>query len=282
MKYLLSSILLLFVGFQALAQQKGTTLEEFRYLSKGIAYQIEMGLDKKKDGYVVRQLFQTSNSVAFMGLYAEKDEELRGMTAVLNPSSSKPEFLGIPNTAAKEVVLNMYYEQKYALSTPMQRQLDAAQREWQFAELGAPSKTPTAALAMTETPRKMATDEQFTAKGSTEEIPAEYNIPAVEIDKAIPLAPQKMRPAEVSLSGDLSTRSLVTAPVVVDQPYASARLAVKVCAGPDGQVHYARYTMRGSTSMDPDLKVIAVKSAKAARFANSDSREECGIMTFEF
>jgi hypothetical protein len=58
MKFL-TSLLFLLMSFSLFAQE-GTTLEEYRYLSKGYLYQKELGLDIHKNGYSVKTIFTTS------------------------------------------------------------------------------------------------------------------------------------------------------------------------------------------------------------------------------
>ena len=263
-----------------LSQNEGTTLEEYRYLNKGLAYQIEMGLDATKEGYEIRSLYASNNQVEFIGLYHSANNQLRGITAILNPQSAKPSFLGIPSIGATAVVLDMYYEEKNALSQSHLRQLDAAQREWQFSQLGA---QPMQQKVVSSRQVPVISNNEFTTKGLPEEvIPEEYNKPALEIKKAIPLTNQKVRPAKYKMSGELSTRNIVTAPVVKDQLYGSAKVSVKVCADTEGNVHYARYTMKGSTTLNSEMKEVATKSAKAIQFSKSSAKEECGVIMFEF
>jgi len=263
-----------------LSQNEGTTLEEYRYLNKGLAYQIEMGLDADKEGYEIRSLYASNNQVEFIGFYQTATNQLKGITAILNPQSAKPTFLGIPSIGATAIVLDMYYEQKNALSQSQLRQLDAAQREWQFVQLG---QQPIQQEVVSRKQVPAVSNNEFTSKGLPEEvIPEEYNQPAVEIKKAIPLANQKVRPAKYTMTGELSTRNMVTAPVIKDQLYSKAKVAVKVCADAEGNVHYARYTMKGSTTLNSALKEVATKSAKAVQFAKSGTKEECGIIMYEF
>jgi len=44
----------------------------------------------------------------------------------------------------------------------------------------------------------------------------------------------------------------------------------------------AKFTQRGSTTLDKELKKISVDSASKYRFGKSDRREECGIIRFEY
>jgi len=280
MKYLSLLLALLLSPLFMLSQNEGTTLEEYRYLNKGLAYQIEMGLDATKEGYEIRSLYASNNQVEFIGFYHISSEQLKGITAILNPQSADPSFLGIPSIGAKAVVLDMYYEQKNALSQSQLRQLDAAQREWQFAQLGT---QPIHQEVVNRRQVPVISNNDFTSKGLPEEIiPEEYNKPAVELKKAIPLANQKMRPAKYNMTGAISSRNIITAPVIEDQLYSKSKVAVKVCVDKQGKVHYARYTMKGSTTLNSELKEVATQSAKAIQFAKSSTKEECGVVMFEF
>ena len=273
-------IIFLALIFPLLIQaQDGTTLEEYRYLTKGFAYQIEMGLDTKKEGYTLQTLYTTKNDVEFVGLIENATQNLKGMSAILNPKMQQPTFICLPSPSTPNDILEIYYKDKAALMPVYQMQLDAAMREWQYVQLGMEVGLPDV-MEVTEINEP---NNEFTSKG-LEAIPEEYNIPAVDPTtlKIIKKPPLKMKTANVELSNNLNDRTFVQAPAVEDRYLGTGKVAVKVCIDSEGHVHYARYTLKGSTSMDAVLKEVAVESAKNTKFSSSANKEQCGVLTYEF
>ena len=292
MKYLHTLILVLISAF--LFAQSGTTLEEYRYLTKGYAYQIEMGLDAKKDGYEIKPLYTCKNNVMFSGLYATDSAILKAIVAILSPNTEQPTFVCLPSPDTNPDVLVFYEKDKKALAEEQQLQLDAALREWQFQQLEHVSSNtiqPISDLPVEPVQTKPIEDDvelreadnskAFTAKGA-KSLPQSYEQKNKASISHVPAKEKKlMVDALVQLEG-ISDRTIVEAPVIPEGINRSDKVAVKICVDAEGLVRSAKYTLRGSTSMDPNLKAIAIKSAKATRFSTANNKESCGIMTFSF
>ena len=290
MKYLHTIILVLIASF--LFAQNGTSLEEYRYLTKGYAYQIEMGLDAQKNGYEITKLYTCKNNVKFSGLYSTDSGELKAIVAMLSPNTEQPKFICLPNAHTKPNVLAFYYKDKKALLPEEEIQFDAAMREWQFYQLGeAPSNNvqtltdipiqPEQTLAVEEVVETKDFQNELTAKGM-KSIPKSYDQQEVSRIENPKNKKQKiMVDAIIQLDG-ISDRTIVKAPVIPEGIKRTDKIAVKICVDAEGLVNSAKYTMKGSTSMDSALKAIAVRSAKASRFSATNNKESCGIMTFSF
>ena len=80
------NFVLLFFPIMLLAQSE-TTLDEYKYLTKGYAYQKEMGLDGGKEGYAIKSLFTASNGIEFRSLLKDK-AEMKGILVILNANSN--------------------------------------------------------------------------------------------------------------------------------------------------------------------------------------------------
>ena len=88
--------------------------------------------------------------------------------------------------------------------------------------------------------------------------------------------------ARSTVSGDVRSRDIVVSPNVQITSNKRGTVAVKICVDMDGYVTSAKFTQRGSTTFDKELKKLSVDSASKYRFEKSDRREECGIIKFEF
>ena len=101
MRYLFNFAFLIFPVI--LLAQSETTIEEYKYLTKGYAYQKEMGLDGIKEGYDLKKLFTASNGVEFRSLI-KGESEIKGVLVILNVDSKSPIYLGLPtNNSSSEL-----------------------------------------------------------------------------------------------------------------------------------------------------------------------------------
>ena len=83
---------------------------------------------------------------------------------------------------------------------------------------------------------------------------------------------------------DLTGRKMVKRPTINDSSQKTGKVAVQVKVDRNGNVVYAKYTTKGSTTTDSYLIRLAEKAAKEAKF-NSDfnaSSEQVGTIYFTF
>lgn len=315
MKLVLNICCLLFAT--ALLGQSGTTLEEYRYLTKGYAYQSEMGLDHSKEGYHFQQLYQ-NDQLAFVGMYKLNDPAPRAILAILDRHKTQAKYLCLPNATASEDILEQYRKDRNNLlaSTAARQQFEEASRLLLFQSMSQPAYAqaqPTAAppskkLYSRTTGAPVATQVEaseaeitMTSKGipikpayelpkaygptSPETAPANYQ-PAQPMDtpaEAAPAAsPTINQRVQTQIEGQLENRSLLQPLLVERQHRSRGKVVVKVCVDGEGDVISAKFTQRGSNTFDKELKKIAVESARKAKFGQSPFQEECGYIAYSF
>ena len=288
----LSILLLPFVTFS----QNGTTLEEYRYLSKGYAYQLEMGLDAHKEGYTIQKLFRSQNDVQFIGLYKRSQPQLRGLLAILNVSTPQPKYLCIPNEMTEELVRNQYKYDKQqllissatrtqfedALTGLLLRSLDqppsslprSGQRE-ELVSKGAPVSKIELTSKGIPINQQPVYERQKASEFQERSISAEMDFTAAEES-----APQKSLSAQIG--GDLLDRTLLRSPKITEAHRNKGKVVIKVCVSQSGEVISARFTQKGSTTLAAELKQIAIRNARSIQFGESHLSEQCGIIAYHF
>jgi hypothetical protein len=278
--------------------QEGTTLEEYRYLSKGYIYQLEMGLDAQKEGYTVRELFTASNQGDLVGLYKNGIQTPRALLVILEPGKAKTTYVCVPNGQSDPIVKKLADADQAKLSSVQQQQYQAALNEFLFAALSS-SDTPVAALhQQAQNPLSYGSDESFFARSAPTEDPEtttkssqnvvvptttdfQYTPEVKPLEN--PIAENKnIKTSKSSILGELSTRSIIQN----DAPTHSTRnrgiVAIKICVDRNGDVKTAKFTQRGSTTFNSSLKAAALKAAKKIKFIKLDLAEQCGIVKYEF
>ena len=296
---LLTSLLLFLMSFSLLAQE-GTTLEEYRYLSKGFLYQKELGLDIHKNGYTVKNIFTTSNNAELIGLFKDGQKNTKALLVVIDELGQTPIYICIPNSQSEERVLSLYNLDIQRLINVETRKLyDDAIQEFLFSainnssemmESSASTEMLSSAASTPSSSQVSPAEDILVAKGGTEavmlnnesKVPAEsvVEVPAETVVEEP--APKKFTQAQATVSGDVRSRDIVVAPNVQTESLETGTISVKVCVDMDGYVTSAKFTQRGSTTFDKELKKLAVDSASKYRFGKSDRREECGIIKFQF
>ncbi len=283
MKYFLTITFTLFALF--LVAQSGTTLDEYRYLSKGYAYQVEMGLDPAKNGYEIRQNYRAEDKTTVMGLYQMDHQELKGLLVVAVDEKGKPHYLVMPNPQSDPKVLQMYKQdlQQYK-HQKIYAKIRQAKDEYLFGlatghapSSWSPSKStntsdiskstvsPTAYDAL-PAPRK----EKFTAKGGTS-LPTGKDVNALS-----------GKTVTGQLNAELKDRTVLIFPYAQNTSPAKGKVMVKFCVNAAGVVTYAKFTQRGSTTHNAQLKALALAAVRKMRLASSDNEEACGTVGFEF
>lgn len=83
-------------------------------------------------------------------------------------------------------------------------------------------------------------------------------------------------------SDGLANRKVLSRPKMDDNTQKTGKVVVEVCVDSQGNVISADYTMRGSTTNDPELIHKAIEWARQCKFEPSPVEQQCGNMTFNF
>lgn len=300
--------------------QMGTSLEEYRYLTKGYPYQEELGLDHTKEGYSFQTLHK-DDALAFVGMYQNNDSAPRAVLAILRPGTKQAKYLCIPNGTAEADILKMYKQDRDRLlaTTQARKQFEESSRMLIFKALSRPANVQSGyqgsgassslysrangAPVNIPAPDANKTEIELTSKGipvtpSSYDVPRSYNqenITAADMAQSKPaVLGQAAAPplgangiaintrVQSSLEGQLEKRSLAQPIQVLEQHYSRGKVVIKVCVDGQGDVVTAKFTQRGSTTFDKKLKNIALKSARNAKFSQSTFAEECGYIAYSF
>jgi len=84
------------------------------------------------------------------------------------------------------------------------------------------------------------------------------------------------------IGGGLDGRGVLFTPSVEEKSQRTGRVVVNVCVDKNGKVTSAKYTQKGSTTADANLKQISEESSRKFKFSASDIPEQCGTITFDF
>ncbi len=270
--------------------QQGTTLEEYRYLSKGYAYQKQMGLDASKAGYQILPMQSASNNVELVGLFRNGQQQPQALLLIFPNDNADPVYLCLPNREANQRVMNLFDIDRKAIAKQLnQAQYEQAMREFLFASWQAPSATPQQQLTAktpTDYASKVDTDnsEVFTSRGVPETRLSTSTAPAPSLQsEGDPMPMPKVKTSSsVSLMGELEYRNALSLPEPQVASRKSGTINIKVCVNMAGEVTSTKFTQLGSTTFDPYLKKLALDSAKKAKFTKNDVREQCGIISYRF
>ncbi len=88
----------------------------------------------------------------------------------------------------------------------------------------------------------------------------------------------------IGVGYDLTGRSLVAIPPIKAKDNETGKIVVSIKVDRNGQVVFAKYTVKGSTTSDPSLIAMAEKAAREAKFSSSPNapEEQFGSITFTF
>ncbi|MBX2816090.1 MAG: hypothetical protein KTR24_08835 [Saprospiraceae bacterium] len=84
------------------------------------------------------------------------------------------------------------------------------------------------------------------------------------------------------VGGGLGGRGVVFVPKIKDDSQKTGIVVVSVCVDQNGNVSSAKYTQKGSTTADSELRNIAISNAKKFRFSKSSTDKQCGTITIDF
>jgi hypothetical protein len=98
-------------------QDKGTTIEEYNYLTKGYKIQVESGLDMKK-GYVLTDLVSSEatntfnkSSMTFKGLYREGQQTPCAVLCIIDKA-----YICIPHFESSDDLWKLYFSATLSLT----------------------------------------------------------------------------------------------------------------------------------------------------------------------
>lgn len=284
MKYLFNFVLLIF-PITLLAQSE-TTMDEYKYLTKGYAYQKEMGLDGTKEGYAVKKIFTASNGVEFRSLI-RGNSEVKGVLVTLNINATSPVYLGLPtNNSSNELKVMAERDAREKLSLNDKEKYDHAILEFAMFQLD--GGIATSYIGETEKNLKGNSTRPTVPK---EEMVEEYStIVPLKVGKTDQMTERsgavtvEKKPVNnnVITQSNFKGRSLVQPPVVKGQNPKAGTVVIKMCIDIDGNVKTAKFTQRGSTTFDKRLRNMAIEAAKESKFSKGLDPEECGTITFKF
>lgn len=266
-----------------LFSQSGTTLDEYKYLTKGYAYQKDLGLDGGKSGYEVKSMFTASNGVQFNGLFTQNEGKVKGVLVVINQNSETSIYLGLPTNDASASIKNKAEEDaKQKLNLYAKEKYDKALLEFAMFQLSGER----VAISSVRPNESFDNNNSF----QTKEV-EEYNtVVPLEIEKRETMAKgaNEMSAANLKINNsvksnhDFKERTLLKKPVVKGESPTKGTVVIKMCLDLEGNVKSAKFTQRGSTTFNAKLKAMAIKAAKDVKFSEGLDPDDCGLMTFIF
>ncbi len=296
MKYFLT----LFIVFSAffLIAQSGTTLDEYRYLSKGYAYQIEMGLDPTKKGYEIRENYTAKNGTLILGLYRTNSKIPQGLLFVTTDSNGQSYYRALPNPTSADNVRALYrQDQVLHLPKAIHDKMTEAKDHYLFSipqgqgrDL-AQAKTPT--VSTQGNPTINSKPERPTAyEGQNDQLTAKGVSPVIQAEKRPTPSPvyspatTKSNLGGTTITGQLNeeliARTILVQPDAQNTTKAKGRVMVKFCTNAEGVVTFAKFTQRGSTTLNSQLKKLAIAAVRQMRLAPVGTNEDCGVVGFDF
>lgn len=286
MKKIFNFVLLCF-PFLLLAQSE-TTLDEYNYLTKGYAYQKELGLDGGKQGYQIQPLFTASNGVEFRSLI-KMETEVKGVLAILGGNTRTPIYLGLPtNSSSKELKGVAENDAREKLNLNQKEAFDQAILELAMFQLN--GDVATNYIGETEKNLKGNTNSEM-APAPVEKIVEEYStVVPLKVDEKPKMTERsgKVQAKSTPVNSKVTTevafneRTIIAPAVVRGQHPKPGTVVIKMCIDIDGNVKTAKFTQRGSTTFNKTLRGMAIKAAKEAKFSKGMDPEECGTITFKF
>jgi hypothetical protein len=259
------------------AQNRGTSLDEYRYFSKGYAYQRDMGLDAQKEGYEIATIYRSPNGVDVRGLI----EKSSGLTKALLyeiplEEKGKIKYFCMPHPDSPEEVKSLFQEDRRLLQGKSRLKFEEAAQGIIFAHLKG--------NASSELMPKEISEEEARLPSAYEN-PKQKNRIRRGIDSSgyeVPAITPKGTRVETRVEGPLQNRLIIEKPQLKNQSRAGGIVVIKVCVNGAGDVVSARFSQKGSTTIAPELTSAAERTAFRYRFSLKDQKEECGTITFDF
>jgi hypothetical protein len=276
---------LLLIPFLLTAQSGGTTLDEYRYLSKGYAYQKSLGLDASKEGYLLKDLAPANRETGFIALYKNGEQQVRGILLILQKNKAQPTYLCLPNNQADESILQLQQADLQQLTDPvMKKWYQQALQQLAFYLLENTEQNGSA-FAKTETEQQT-----FQQKGKETKTAVNYPTPEDQVQTydfqtkaAAPEDSETSTPTSVVFTMDehMVQRTVLKAPIIEGNHTAKGKVAIKFCVDVNGDVSSAKFTQLGSTTFNEALIEQAKAAVLKAQFAEAEE-EGCGKVVFHF
>ena len=279
MNKLLVLIFLLFPFF--LSAQSGTSADEYKYLTKGYAYQKEMGLDGKA-GYAVKSLFTASNGLTFSGLFQEANNNLKAVLVVVKRAEGTPHYICLPNNNSRNSIKGMYENDlRQQLSLVEKDAFDKALLEFAMSNAGGGKMESN----ISQNKSNLPFDEPVPSSYDTE-VPLFADDFGGDADKELvkKSVDNKNLPINTNVEAlvKLEGRATLSRPLVKGANNKNGIVVIKVCVDADGVVTSAKFTQRGSNTFNNDLKQQALAATQRAKFSSSLKKEQCGTITYKF
>lgn len=237
---------------------KGTTLEEYNYVSKGYKIQIDSGLDMKK-GYSFEEygIFKDTRGVRtrqveFKGLFRDGEDEPCAYLGIFEKKGTNRIFhVCVPNAHADFSIWDKFSTDFRKITPSGELQVEYVMAVFKF-------------LANRSSQSPVAKNNFGTPIGGLFGN-SSGNGETIGI-----------------VSGGLSSRGVLNAPQITINAQHQGRIVLKVCVNKFGQVTSAEYTQKGSTTTDSRLREIAVNNAKSWLFNKGTLDKQCGTMSYDF
>jgi hypothetical protein len=271
---LVFSLFLLAIPALLCAQEAGTSLEEYRYISRGYAYQKDIGLDTRKEGYELVSLFQAHNGVKITGLFESNSGTAKALIyEIPKKDQGSLKYYGVPRPDSPKEVLDLFETDRRSLQDESRLKYEEAERAFIFASLE--NRVSPETLRRKEGSSSVSTY-QSGSEGS--------RLKGVVDQTGFEAKPATAEGVEVKtrIEGSLQQRPLKEKAQLKNQSGAGGRVAIKICVNGAGEVVYARFSQKGSTTILPELTSAAERTAYRYRFTPSELKEECGTILFDF
>ena len=265
--------------------QEGMTLDEYRYLTKGFAYQKEMGLDASKAGYQIIEK-KSIDDVQLVILKKETISTPQGLLFIISAEGKKDTYICLPNNFAKARVKELFeLDQEKIRDASIMSKFHQAVQHTLFDSYLDIEKNAQIVVAKDSFGKKQhsdhptTTENDLTSKGihpENYEVNLSVKEPEQNLEKSV------NNNTNIKIGGTLDQRALVSEPVVLGAHYNKGMVVIKICVNENGKVIQAKYTQKGSTTFNKQLKKLAVNSAKKTIFAKSDRPKSCGTITYHF
>jgi len=265
----------------------GTNLDEYRFLSKGYAHQVSMGLDPYKEDYVIKPIAQEQNQTEFIGLYKKGANRPQAILVVLKSNTTDPTYICLPNNQADDRVWDLYEVDRSTITdAAIWENYDAAMRDLAFQIMGDPptEQTMPTQYSQVESASKKSNAKQTTTSEETNEATDNWvakGAPKKETKQSVG-AKEINTDVNITMDQDLVNIGVIEAPVIRGNYGSKGILVIKFCVDSDGSTTNVRYTMKGSTTYKESLKQMALTSIRNSKFEAHQESEQCGIATFRF
>jgi len=273
-------------------------MDEYKYLTKGYAYQKEMGLDGGKSGYAIKPLYKASNGIGFEGLFLDENQKLKGVIVVLN-NQEKPVYLGLPTNESDSELKEMADEDaKEKLNLKSKEAYDKAMLEFAMFQLSgervaiATNTTTQKRMKVTPPADAQVVEEYDVVKPLETKVSNSKMELTEKSGSAKKMTSEKTKKSASEVSSEINTkvdaehdfvgRTFAKPPVVRGFHTKTGTIVVKMCIDKKGNIKTAKFTQKGSTTFEKDLRSKALRAVRKVKFSAGKDKEQCGTISFVF